>query len=482
MLLCLGTERPLYRAVFNAVRHAIVSERLAAGSKLPGTRTIARQLGVSRNAVQAAFDQLAAEGYISSSVGSGTIVASIGPPAVRGSAEAVRGGRSAYARRAERLTPHESPVHSAHSELPALDFRYAAFIPDCATARAWRQSIAKAAHGLQTDYSDPAGLPVLRTALCRYLRRHRGVVADPEDVIVVSGSQQALDFTARAICDPGAIFGIEDPHYQGARQALLAAGARLIPCTVEEGGIDVDRYARALRGARGIYVTPSHQFPTGAVMSIERRMKLLRWAMTHDAWIVEDDYDVEHQQRANMIPALQGLDERRCVIYIGTVVRTLSPGLRLGYMVVPRALRECFHAMKWLTDRGSSALEQRALAQFIQDGGYERAQRRAARELTHARDAFSDAMKASFFETDMTWTGSGSHAFLRLAGVSGLETGAFVAHAVRRGVRPYSGIPYYLRRPRKAALVCGFSTLSVSEIHLGIGRLAEAYAEWHRRA
>lgn len=481
MLLRLGPERPLYRAVFNALRHAILSERLGAGSRLPGTRTLARQLGISRNVVQAAFDQLAAEGYISATVGSGSTVAEIPASPVHGSAAVVRGRKSAYLRRAERLTPHESPVHRARNESPAIDFRYASSIPDAAALRGWRQSIVRAARTMHADYSDPAGLFELRAALCTYLRRHRGLAADPDDIIVVSGSQQALDLAARALSEPGAVIGIEDPHYQGARQALLATGARLVPCAIDENGLDVGRYARALRNARAIYVTPSHQFPTGVVMSIERRMKLLSWAMEHDAWVIEDDYDTEYQQRANTIPALQGLDERRCVIYVGTVVRTLSPGLRLGYMVVPQALREGFRAMKWLTDRGSSTLEQRALAHFIEDGSYERAQRRAARELANLRDSFEAAMEARFGGTDVTWTGSGAHAFLRLSSLSVADVGAFIAHAVQRGVRLYSGHAYFLKPPQRAALICGFGTLNATEIRQGVDRLAAAYSEWHPR-
>ncbi len=481
MLLHLGPERPLYRAVFNALRHAILSERLGAGSRLPGTRTLARQLGISRNVVQAAFDQLAAEGYICSTVGSGSTVAAIPAPAVRRSAETVRGRKSAYVRRAERLMPHESPVRTVRTELPAIDFRYAAFVPDTAALRGWKQSIARAARKMHTDYPDPAGLLELRAALCTYLRRHRGVAAEPDDIIVVSGSQQALDLTARAVCDPWAVIGIEDPHYQGARQALLAAGGRLVPCAVDESGLDVGRHSRALQNARAIYVTPSHQFPTGAVMSVERRLKLLHHAMEHDTWIIEDDYDTEYQERASTIPALQALDERRCVIYIGTVVRTLSPGLRLGYVVVPRALREGFRAMKWLTDRGSSMLEQRALALFIEDGAYERAQRRAARELAKLRETFTGAMQARLGGTDVTWTGSGAHAFLRFPRLAVADVDAFIEHGVQRGVRLYSGVPYYLRSPRKAALICGFGTLSAFEIRRGVDRLAYAYGEWHRR-
>ncbi|MGZ3504785.1 MAG: MocR-like pyridoxine biosynthesis transcription factor PdxR [Vulcanimicrobiaceae bacterium] len=483
MLLRLGPERPLYRAVYNAVRTAILSGQLTAGTRLPGTRSLARQLGVSRIVVLAAFERLTEEGYIVSSAGSGSRIAvaqaSSRQPA--GDQPPIAGEMSAHARRVRRLMPHESPIQNVRADLPAVDFRYATFIPDGAALRAWRQSISRACAQSQFEYPNPAGLGTLRGNLCEYLRRHRGLNADPDDILIVSGSQQALDLTARALGERGAAIGIEDPHYQGARQAFLAAGARLVPCAVDEDGFDIERHQKSLREARAIYVTPSHQFPTGAIMSIERRLKLLSWAAAHRVWVIEDDYDSEFRYGSEAIPALQGLDRRRCVIYIGTVVRTLSPGLRLGYVVVPPMLREVFRAMKWLADRGTSPLEQRALAAFIDSGAYDRAQRRMARGLAQRRDRLFGALHMHFNGAGVTWSGSGAHAFLRLQHMPARDADRFVDHAVQRGVRLYTGTPYYLRAPKTASLVCGFATLTPDEIDLGIERLAKSYESFEGR-
>ncbi|HTA40620.1 MAG TPA: PLP-dependent aminotransferase family protein, partial [Candidatus Acidoferrales bacterium] len=265
MLIELGPERPLYRAVTAALRQAILSGRLEPGSGLPGTRALARELGVSRIVAVAAYEQLASEGYIVSSPGSGSRVAMVDVrPGRRPNASAVLDDSvSAYAARARALMPHASaPEVSERSDV--VDFRYGRFVPEERMQRAWSRALARAGHDAQFEYPDSAGLEPLRREICVYLRRHRGIDAAADDVLVVTGSQQALDLVVRATCEEGTPIGIEDPHYQGARQAFLAMGARLVPCALDDGALDVTRHAARLRDVRAIYVTPSHQFPTGA--------------------------------------------------------------------------------------------------------------------------------------------------------------------------------------------------------------------------
>ncbi|HEX8151931.1 MAG TPA: PLP-dependent aminotransferase family protein, partial [Thermoanaerobaculia bacterium] len=382
MLLDLGKGGPLYRRVYDALRRQILSGELAAGASLPGTRTLAKDLGVSRIVVLAAFEQLAAEGYIESVVGSGSRVAvQVGaaqwsgrrPRPTHGPAgEGVRRSTeiSAYAKRAIGLSPHEPPGKTRPAR-NAIDFRYATTVPEPRTVALWRQAIARAAAEPQLDYPDPAGLPSLRRVLAGHLREQRGVAADPDDILIVSGAQQAIDLTARVLCDRGTRIGIEDPHYQGTRQAFIAAGARVVPCPVDDEGLDIERHAKRLGDARAVCVTPSHQFPTGAIMSVARRLALLQWAASRRAWIVEDDYDCEFRYGVGAIPALQGLDAHGCVIYVGTFARMLFPALRLGYIVAPPALRDAFRAVKWLADRGSPPLEQQAVAALLESGAYE---------------------------------------------------------------------------------------------------------------
>jgi GntR family transcriptional regulator / MocR family aminotransferase len=477
MLLQLGAERPLYRAVTVALREAILAGRLVPGSRLPGTRALARELGVSRIVVLAAFEQLAAEGYILSASGSGSRVAPAAarprtePAVARADAAAQVSG---YASRAVALMPHV-PAPAATVDAVAIDFRYTTFVPEERTQRAWAHEITRAAAAAEFEYPDPAGVEALRREICAHLRRHRGIDAMPENVLVVTGSQQALDLAARVICDPGDRIGIEDPCYQGARQSFLAAGARLVPCAVDAEGFDVERNAERLDGARAVYVTPSHQHPTGAIMSLERRLKLLAWASRQGAWVIEDDYDSELHYGSGTIPALGALDNAGRIVYIGTVARTLSPELRLGYTVVPPALRETFCAVKWLADRGTSPLEQRALAAIMASGTYERAQRRMARSLAQRRHRLVGALQAHFEGTGLRWSGAGAHVFLQFPNLNADDVEGLLAEGVRRGVRLYSASPYYLLPPECGGIVCGYATLTGDEIESGLERFAAAY-------
>ncbi len=477
MILDLGAERPLYRAVYVAVRAAILTGDLAGGSRIPGSRTLARDLGVSRIVVTTAYEQLVAEGYVVATGGSGTRVALDARASLAGTGRRARsdgsGAVSAYAQRARRLMPHATALRARPGRGP-IDFAYASFVPDAQALRDWRRAIGRAAAEPRFEYPDPSGDAELRARLCAHLRRYRGVVAEPDDLLIVAGSQQALDVTARVLCESGVRIGIEDPHYQGARQAFLAAGAQLVPCAVDEDGLDIARHEARLRGVRALYVTPSHQFPTGAVMKIERRMRLLAWAGDRNVWLIEDDYDSEFRIGAGAVPALQGLDERGCTIYVGTFARTLSPSVRLGYVVVPPALRDAYRAIKWMTDRGTSSLEQRALADFLRTGAYERSQRRMARALGERTDRLVRTLEAHVPPAAVRWRGgvAGAHIFLDLLGTPRAATAAMLERAERAGVRAYDGAPYFMHPPTHATVLCGYATLSPSEIERGVIRLA----------
>ena len=483
MLLDLGSRGPLYRRIYDALRRKILAGELAAGAALPGTRTLARDLGVSRIVVLAAYEQLAAEGYIEAAVGSGSRVAAqlpaLATPPRRHAAVANDAVVSAYARRARQLSPHQPPGQEPRRERGAIDFRYATIVPEARTVALWRQAIARAAAEPLLDYPDPAGLPSLRRVLAAHLREQRGVIAEPEDIVIVSGAQQAIDLTARVLCDRGTRIGLEDPHYQGTRQAFAAAGAHVVPCAVDEEGLDIERHAKRLGDARAVCVTPSHQFPTGAIMSVARRLALLQWAQAKRAWIVEDDYDCEFRYGVGAIPALQGLDASGRVIYIGTFARMLFPALRLGYIVAPPALRDAFRAVKWLADRGSPPLEQQAVAALLESGAYESLRRRSVRALTEKRDRMVAAIEEHFSADDVIATGaaSGTHLFLRFLRLRTADR--LIETAREHGVHVYSGLPYYQRAPRHATLLLGYTTVASDEIARGVERLAAAYRLLH---
>jgi GntR family transcriptional regulator / MocR family aminotransferase len=473
MLMKLDKRGPLHRRVYDALREKILRGELPAGSPLPGTRTLARDLGVSRIVTLAAFEQLAAEGYIEATVGSGSRVAvqvpavSVAPKRPQRPAVARDAEISAYAQRARQLAPHAASTRPAKKK-KVIDFEYAATRPDARTVALWRQAVSRAAANPLVDYPDPAGLLTLRTLLATHLREQRGVIADPEDIVIVGGAQQAIDLAARVLCDRGTAIGIEDPGYQGTRQAFLAAGARVVACAVDNEGLDIERHAPRLAKARAVCVTPSHQFPTGAITSVARRLALLRWAERNRAWIVEDDYDCEFRYGVGAIPALQGLDDARRVIYIGTFARLLFPALRLGYIVAPPSLRDAFRAVKWLADRGSPPLEQQAVASLLESGAYESTRRRTVRRLSEKRDLLLAAIDRHL-GVPVRGASSGTHVFLELRGVS---TDALIARALRRGVRVYSAAPYYHRAPRHATLLLGYTTVAIGEIEEGVRRMA----------
>jgi GntR family transcriptional regulator/MocR family aminotransferase len=325
-------------------------------------------------------------------------------------------------------------------------------------------------------YPDPAGLLFLREQLVNYLRDQRGVIAEADDVVIVSGAQQAIDLTARVLCDPGTTVAIEDPHYQGTRQALIAVGAKLVPCPVDDDGLDIDRCAERMRRARVVCVTPSHQFPTGAIMSVGRRLALLQWAQRNGSWVVEDDYDSEFRYGVGAVPALQGLDETGRVIYIGSFARMLFPSLRLGYIIAPPSLRDTFRAVKWLADRGSPTLEQQAVATLIESGAYESARRRAIRLLSTKRDRLVKAIDSAFGDHVVaSGAASGTHLFLTFTQLRAGQTDALVELARKEGVIVYSARQYYFRAPRFTTVVLGYTTVSANDIEEAVQRFARAY-------
>jgi GntR family transcriptional regulator / MocR family aminotransferase len=392
----LGLERtsgvPLYRQLYDGLREAILSGRLRPGARLPSTRVLAGDLRTSRNTVLAAFGQLLAEGYLEGRVGAGTtVVGTLPETLLRARPEPAGPGRPGRRPRLSRrgallvgtravLSRGAATAHPFRPGLPGFD----AFPFDLWTrllARRWRRVPRQL-----LDYGEPAGYGPLREAIAAYLGEARAVSCEASQVIVVTGAQQAVDLAARVLLDPGDTAWVEDPGYQGARGALVASGIRLAPVPVDVEGLDVRRGARVAPGARLVYVTPSHQYPLGVTMTLQRRLALLEWASASGAWILEDDYDSEYRYAGRPLAALQGLDTAGRVIYAGTFSKVLFPALRLGYLVVPSDLVDAFVAARALTDRHSPSVTQAALADFI-DGGHFARHVRRTRALYAERQA-----------------------------------------------------------------------------------------------
>ena len=367
------STEPLYRQLYFAIREAILAGRLRPATRLPSTRSLATDLGVSRNTVVIAFEQLLAEGYVEGRIGAGTYVSTTLPedllaarPGAASSGETEAAPRRQLSERGRFLSgvrpPDMSPPVAFSPGLPELG-RFP--FDDWARllARHWRNPDRRFLVG-----GDVAGLAPLRAAIADYLGAARAVSCHADQVMIVSGAQQALDLAARVLIDPGDEVWVEDPGYMGIRGSLLAAGAQLAPVPVDGEGLNVAAGRTRAPNARLVCVTPSHQYPLGVTMSLARRLELLDWARTADAFILEDDYDSEYRYAGRPLAALQGLDGDGRVIYVGTFSKVMFPGLRLGYLVLPEALVDAFRGVRQLIDSHPSTVGQAALADFIADG------------------------------------------------------------------------------------------------------------------
>lgn len=399
IILDASLPEPLYKQLYERLRGAILTGQLEHGARLPSTRTLAIELGVSRATTALAYEQLLLEGFLESRVGQGTKVARHLPTLEwRGdgihdaSRRDTSFGRDTSAptgvmnavektinRRLREIVPISGDEESSGQLLrggePALDlFPY----------KVWARLIARRArHSLReyACYQRPAGYAPLREAIAAHIGITRGVRCTPEQIIITSGSQGALDLAARTLLNPGEAAWVENPGYPGTQGALLAAGARLIPVPVDEQGLNVEVGQRRCLNARLVSITPSHQFPTGVTMSLSRRLALLDWAAKAGAWILEDDYDSEYRFSGRPLEALQGLDAGQRVLYIGTFSKVLFPALRLGYVVAPAQLIDPLLATRQFIDVHIPMLEQMVLADFLSEGHF-------ARHLRHMREHY----------------------------------------------------------------------------------------------
>jgi GntR family transcriptional regulator / MocR family aminotransferase len=386
---------PLYRQLYRRIREGVLRGAIGPGTRLPSARTIAREEGVSRNTVEAAFSQLQAEGFVVRRVGSGTWVPDdlpdrlMGPPRARlgsdRSSEAADEGRIALSDRGRRLDLLGTD--------PEFDDRltFAPCLPgvEAIPLDAWSRIAARYVRRPSSSLTPPPrGSPALREAIAGYLHLHRGVRCAPDQILVVNSTQQALALTTHVLLNPGDDVWFEDPGYVSARRALLNGGARVRGVPVDHEGLDVRSGVRRVSGARMAYVTPSHQFPMGVTLSLARRLELLDWAGRTDGWIFEDDYDSELRHRGRPLAPMQSLDEEGRVLYAGTFNKILFPSLRIAYLVLPSRLVEPFVRAKEVMDGSTSPLLQSALAAFIEEGHFSVHLRRVRDLYRERRDAF----------------------------------------------------------------------------------------------
>lgn len=471
---------PLYRQLYDALRQAILDGRLHPGGRLPSTRMLAADLGVGRNTVLAAYEQLTAEGYLEGMVGAGTQVAAVLPdsllnldrqaqPSVRKNAAPVartlsKRGTSLSATR--RLTPAytRGQGRAFQHGLPAID-RFPALLWSRLLARHSRDT-RNGLHG----YEVGIGLPALREAIAAYAGAARGVVCSPEQVIVTVGAQGALDLAARMLLDPGDPVWVEDPGYLGARGALSGAGAELVPVPVDGEGLDVEAGILRHPSPKLVYVTPSHQFPLGATLSLSRRLALLDHAARERAWILEDDYDSEYRYQGRPIASLQGLDRTGCVIYMGTFAKTLFPALKIGYLIVPEHLVDAFGAAIRISGHVPPAVMQAALADFIGEGHYGGHVRRMRSLYAERRSVVLDALENELAPWLRAAPGEGGlqlSAFLP----RGADDRALAAAAMKAGLH-VSPVALYRLEEGPPALYMGYASVPEAELKRAAAKLA----------
>ena len=474
---------PLYRQLYEELRRAILNRRLSPGQRLPSTRSLAKSLGISRIVVTQSYEQLSGEGYLQTTVGSGTFVCAQLPDDLLHSALPPSENKSnrlpiKLSQYGAELVSLDMPV-VAEPNTP-INFRHGRLAFEQFPLQLWRKLLSRHCRSSLDwlDYAtDSLGYKPLREAIARYLSRSRAVQCESDQILLVNGTQQALDLIARLLINPGETIAVEEPGYLGVRQhTFLSQGAKLLPIPVDESGLIVEQLARFSPGnIKLVYVTPSHQFPTGALLSLQRRLELLSWAQRTKAMIIEDDYDSEYRYEGQPIPALQGLENSSTVIYIGTFSKMLFPSLRIGYLVLPPQFVPAFAYAKWLIDRQLPLLEQHVLADFIEEGHLERHLRRMRLHYDQRRQVLVQALNVHLGDrVTILGENAGIHLMVRLH--TELSDEEIICGASQMGVGMSTAKPYYLNAAPKGEFIFGYSALTVQQIQESIRSLAQVLA------
>ncbi len=477
------SAEPLHRQLYNGLREAILRKQLPAGQQLPATRTLAADWHISRTTVITAFDQLLAEGYLEAHVGDGTYVARVLPedllqvrPETPRETQTLHRARGLSQRG---LLLAKTPAASSSDRRPrAFQPGLPAF--DHFPFKIWEQLASRhyRTHSCELlSYGDPAGYLPLREAIASYLRASRAVHCTAEQVLVVSGSQQALDISVRILLDPHDAVWVEDPGYVGGRGALLGSGAHVVGVPVDEEGLDVAAGEVRCPHARMAYVTPSHQYPLGVVMSLKRRLALLEWAHRTGAWIIEDDYDSEYRYQDRPLASLQGLDTKQQVIYVGTFSKVLFPALRLGYLVVPTDMIAAFTAARALIDRHSPSLEQAILADFITEGHF-------VRHIRHTRALYAQRQEILLTAVRQELEGrlevapheAGMHIIGWLP--THFDDRVVSQRAAEAGIKAQALSALTLQTTLRPGLLLGYAGVGEDEIHEGVHLLTRVLSSF----
>lgn len=463
---------PIYQQVADFLRNNIVTGRIPPGSRLPSSRQLLTHLGVSRTTIITAYSELLADGYIVGHIGSGTYVAhdiinQIDPGALP--ARPFHIGNGGLSERGQRYRD----IDLSRLIMENVPFNTGMVRVDGRTSAQWRQLAKRklAIDPTQLGYNDPMGNFDLRKEIAKYLGIARGVRCSAEQIMLVGGTQQGIDLAIKVLLDNGSQVWVEDPGYPLTALALSAAGISLRPIPIDKDGLRVSDGIRAARDAKAAFVTPSHEYPLGVSLSMERRVQLLEWATKNGAWIVEDDYDSEFRYSGPALPALQALDTAGRVIYIGSFSKVMFPGLRYGYVVVPPALINTFAGARILSDRHPAVFLGNVLAEFMERGYFVSHIRRMREEYRRARDILVTQLSHKIGHlADVIIPDQGMHLVTYLRG--GLSDELVSEEARKEGViaRPISRL-YRSVRPA-SGLMLGFAGFDEHRLRSAAARLS----------
>lgn len=475
---------PLHRQLYDEIRRSILSGRLPPGQRVPSTRALSESLGISRATVTLAYEYLLDEGYLQSTLGSGTYVCRHLPdellkPAI--GAKPTKRSKTTEETKVRGLSRYgaflkERPWLEFSGEEPEIQFSFGRPDMNAFPLREWQQLVnhhlKERKFALLDSPSNAAGYLPLREAIAEHLAKARALRCTANQIIVVSGSQQAIDLVNRLFVDRGDYVGIEEPGYMGAKKSFEVQGAKLIGFPVDNQGLIVDKLKDPqLPTVKLLYVTPSHQFPTGVVLSLPRRLELISRARQTGMMIIEDDYDSEYRYTGRPVPALAGMDHGGSVLYIGTFSKVLFPALRLGYLVVPNAMAELFARAKWLSDRHSPLLDQQVLADFIATGQFERHVRKMRRLYEEKRRHVISSLKSHFgSQIEILGDNAGINILVRFH--KSVDDEKTLQQARKNGVGLIRTSNFYLLHPPGGEFLLNYGGLNNEEIEEGVRRLA----------
>ena len=467
-------SRPLHRQIYDSYRKAIINGGLRAGQRVPSTRMLAQDLGVSRIPVLNAYAQLLAEGYFESRVGAGTVVSTSLPDQVipaQPRATTLPAKPDAGRRRvSKRLIRLQTSTDLARRGWGAFAVSQVAF--EHFPFPVWNKLVVRRARGSNArslDYGSPMGSKDLRNAIASYLRTARGVRCEAEQIMIVSGSQQGVEVAARVLLDVGDPVWIEEPGYRFARTVFTFNGCRIVPVPVDNDGLNVVAGIKLCRKPRLVMVTPSHHYPLGVTMSASRRLQLLDWAEKVGAWIIEDDYDSEYRYGSTPISSLQGMDSNGRVIYLGTFSKVLFPSLRIGYLVIPADLVGSFAAARIAMDIAPPGFHQAVLADFIEQGHFSRHLRRMRLVYGERRSVLMESIRKELGgAVRVIGSESGMHLSVIMEGIRDLEIVRSAAQT-NLWLAPLS-FSYFSKSPPQG-FILGFGSTAPEQIPAAVRKL-----------